>query len=511
MKNLIFSFLLAAVLINICSAQTGWYNQYSNTSNELRDVYFVNQNTGWVVGWNSTILKTTNSGLYWSVQNPVQYGISFQSCFFINENTGWICGSSGYSNILKTTNGGITWFLQLHSSNGILTGTYFTSSQNGCVVGYGGTILTTSNGGSNWIQRYSGVSVNLTNVFFVDENTGWVTGDNGIILKTSTAGAVWSPYLSGVSQNLEGIYFLSPGTGIICGNNGTILKTTDSGINWIPKFSGSSNWLNSISFVNENTGWIAGGNYDFYGQVLKTTNAGESWISQTIPLTGWLANIYFTGYNFGWAAGNSGKIISTISGGMPPPPVPLLVYPSQNAINIPLNATFRWNTSTGATHYSIHISPVPQFAVITDTAFVDTNFYNIPEGKLNNNLTYFWHVKAYNQAGSSQWSSTFMFSTLTTGINTIPAEIPKLFKLYDPYPNPFNPSTKIRIDIPMNSETSIRIFDISGRLVETIYNGLVTAGSHEVSWGAEKFNSGVYILQIVSKDFVSAKKLILLK
>lgn len=513
MKNVIIAFAMVLSFLVTSYSQTGWFKQYSNTTNDLRDVYFINQQTGWAVGWNSAIIKTTNSGLLWSLQNLPSQELNFQSCFFVNENTGWVCGGSGYnaSYIYKTTNSGTNWFLQYNAPYGILLGMQFVDSLTGFVSGYSGKILTTTNGGSAWEERSSGVSVNLTNVYFVNANTGWITGDSSIILKTTTGGAVWSPYFSGVNQNLEGIYFLSPLTGFISGYNGIIIKTTDGGLNWIPKYTGSTLWLNSISFADNNTGWVCGGAYFGYGTVLKTTNGGDNWMTQSIPVSNWLANITFVNSNYGWAVGDNGSVISTVNGGQPTPLAPVLVYPPHNSINIPVNATFRWNKSQGATNYSIHISPVPQFAVITDTAFVDTNCYSIPQGKLNNNLTYFWHVKAYNQVGASQWSSTYMFSTLTTGINTVSSEIPKSFKLHDPYPNPFNPLSKIQLEIPKSIFMKIQIFDLSGRLVERLYEGIVSAGIQEVVWNADKFNSGVFILQVSSNEYNAVKRLVLLK
>jgi len=514
MKYIVSVTFVLLVLFNNCFPQSGWFNQYSNTTNHLRDVHFVNSRLGWAVGWYNTICKTTNGGLSWFPQYSPSVQNSFQSCYFVNELTGWICGGSTISNtsyIYKTTNGGNNWFIQYSSSSGVLTGVYFSGISNGGAVGYGGKILVTSDGGDNWIAKSSGTSVNLTNIFFKDSINGWVVGDSGIIIKTTNGGAVWSPYYSGTNQNLEGLYFLSSQTVFISGYNGVVLKTIDNGINWITKYSGSSNWLNSVCFLNDNTGWIAGGNYPNLGVILKTTNGGENWIGQTIPYVPWIANIYFKSSDTGWAVGNDGTVISTVTGGLPIPLAPTLIFPSNNLINVPINTTFRWSNVAGAEQYSIHISTVPHFAVIVDTATVDTNFYNIPEGKLVNNLTYFWHVKASNHLGTSLWSATFMFSSFTTGIYTISTSIPKDFKLYDAYPNPFNPFTKIKFDLPINSSVQLRIYDLSGKLIETLYDGNIISGSHEYNWNADKFNSGVYIFQLISKEYNSSKKLVLIK
>lgn len=514
MKRITSICLILFAITNFCFSQSGWFNQYSNTTNNLRDVQFLNQKTGWAVGWNNTICKTTNAGLSWFSQYTPSPQNSFLSCYFLNEQTGWIAGgskSSSTSYIYKTTNGGENWVVQYNSNSEMIMRIYFSGVSNGTAVGLGGKLLSTSDGGANWIVRLSGVTRNLTNVCFVDSTSGWVIGDSGVVLKTTNGGTIWSPYFSGTNQNLEGLYFLSSQTGFIVGYNGVILKTTDSGINWIPKYSGSVNWLNSICFVNDNTGWISGGSYYSYGEILKTTSGGESWTGQTIPYVPWLADIYFHNSDTGWVVGTNGTILSTVNGGMPVPSAPNLIFPLNNSINVPLNTTFRWSSVASAEQYSIHISTVPHFAVIVDTATVDTNYYAIPEGKLLNNLTYFWHVRASNSIGVSLWSSSFMFSSLVTGINTISSTVPKDFKLYDAYPNPFNPVTKLKFDIPKNSTVQLRIFDLSGKLIETLFEGNIIPGTHEYSWNADKYNSGVYIFQVISKEYKSSKKLVLIK
>jgi len=89
MKKLIIT-LLILLITSTAFSQSGWFQQQSGTSRKLNDVYFVNSNTGWVVG-DSTILKTINSGLNWSTQSlPVQSQI--KSVHFINAFTGYAVG-----------------------------------------------------------------------------------------------------------------------------------------------------------------------------------------------------------------------------------------------------------------------------------------------------------------------------------------------------------------------------------------------------------------------------------
>ena len=514
MKILISVTFVLLTLVNICYPQSGWFTQYSNTTNHLRDVQFVDQQTGWSVGWSNTIRKTTNGGLTWFSQYSPSSQNNFQSCCFINSMTGWIGGGSQTGNvsyIYKTTNGGENWVNQYNSNSGIIMKVTFAGSLYGCAAGDGGKILTTTDGGQNWIQRVSGISTALTNVFIRNSSTGWIVGDYGVILKTTTGGVLWSPYYSGTTQNLEGVRFISDLTGFAVGYNNVILKTTDGGQNWATKPSGTTGyWLNSVSFVNSTTGWISGGNYNGNGQIYKSTNGGESWQLQVIPSTSWLANIHFVNIDKGWAVGSNGSIVNTINGGLPGPNAPNLVFPPNNSINVPVNTTFRWSNVTGAQHYTFQISTLSNFSVITDSITVDTNLYSIPIGKLTYALTYFWRVKAFNAVGSSPWSSVWMFSTLT-GINSISTVIPSEFKVYDAYPNPFNPTTKIKFDVPKATSMQIIVFDVTGRQVDRVFDGNISAGTFEYTWKAEKFNSGVYILRVISKEFSASKKLLLVK
>ena len=99
--------------------------------------------------------------------------------------------------------------------------------------------------------------------------------------------------------------------------------------------------------------------------------------------------------------------------------------------------------------------------------------------------------------------------------------IPTKFALHLPYPNPFNPITTIRFNIavetlPRNNRdrghaTSLQIFNITGRLVETLVNGDFVAGKHEVIWDASNHSSGIYFAELVSGENRSVQKLVLLK
>ena len=88
---------------------------------------------------------------------------------------------------------------------------------------------------------------------------------------------------------------------------------------------------------------------------------------------------------------------------------------------------------------------------------------------------------------------------------------PLTFKLYKPYPNPFNPITTIRFSVETMHATFLRIYDITGRLVEDLVNDELVSGAHEIIWNASLLPSGVYFVRLQNGDQVETQKLILLK
>ncbi|MBU0472966.1 MAG: family 43 glycosylhydrolase [Bacteroidetes bacterium] len=85
------------------------------------------------------------------------------------------------------------------------------------------------------------------------------------------------------------------------------------------------------------------------------------------------------------------------------------------------------------------------------------------------------------------------------------------FRLEQNYPNPFNPATKILYSVPKNSYVSLKVYDILGGEVATIYEGMRNAGNYEVSFDGSMLTSSVYMYQLKSDNFIETKKFLLLK
>jgi len=89
--------------------------------------------------------------------------------------------------------------------------------------------------------------------------------------------------------------------------------------------------------------------------------------------------------------------------------------------------------------------------------------------------------------------------------------LPTEFALNQNYPNPFNPTTTIEFALPKSSEVSLVIYDVLGRVVKEIVSGTYEAGNHKVIFNATNMASGIYFYKLKAGDFVSVKKLTLLK
>jgi len=85
------------------------------------------------------------------------------------------------------------------------------------------------------------------------------------------------------------------------------------------------------------------------------------------------------------------------------------------------------------------------------------------------------------------------------------------YKLHINYPNPFNPETSIKYEIPYTSKVTVKIFDITGKEVETLVDRQLEAGSYEVKWNASDYPSGVYFYKLTAGDYTETRKMILLK
>jgi hypothetical protein len=79
------------------------------------------------------------------------------------------------------------------------------------------------------------------------------------------------------------------------------------------------------------------------------------------------------------------------------------------------------------------------------------------------------------------------------------------------FPNPFNPSTKIKFNIPVSEIVTIDVYNTLGQKILTLLNSKINAGSHTVEFNVDNLPSGVYFYRLQAGDYLDVKKMILLK
>ncbi|MCF8261784.1 MAG: T9SS type A sorting domain-containing protein, partial [Melioribacteraceae bacterium] len=85
------------------------------------------------------------------------------------------------------------------------------------------------------------------------------------------------------------------------------------------------------------------------------------------------------------------------------------------------------------------------------------------------------------------------------------------FKLGNPYPNPFNPTTNIQFKIPQTSNVTISVYNSLGEAVELLHSGTTHTGVHNIYWNASFYSSGNYFIQMRTENYSETKKVCLVK
>jgi hypothetical protein len=98
-----------------------------------------------------------------------------------------------------------------------------------------------------------------------------------------------------------------------------------------------------------------------------------------------------------------------------------------------------------------------------------------------------------------------------TSIDEFGNVLPKEYALSQNYPNPFNPSTKIRFALPKSGNVTLKVFDVTGRVVATLVNGNLQAGEFEYTLDGSNLSSGIYFYRIQADGFSSVRQMILIK
>jgi photosystem II stability/assembly factor-like uncharacterized protein len=420
-----------------CGYFSSWSSDYYvGVNRDLLDVYFTDDQHGYICGMQGTLVRTVNQGTNWTT---VATGTTanLNGVFCTNDTTAFACGDGG--KLLKVHRTTIVSSQTLGTAN--LNKIHFTNALTGYAVGHAGTVYKTTDGGTSWNLLPIPTTVNLLSLDFTSEQHGAITGDGGQIFVTSDAGQTWTAAVTPVTTsvlsiafknvlegnaigsnfllrtidggvswqhatgNLQKTHFPSPQVGYAVGATGMILKTTNAGNDWKQINTGPEQNV-GVYFLNNDTGYVVGSN------VRRTLNGGLSWTNIPVPTTYGLYDVYFSDYNHGTIVGNRTILYTSNAGQTWTASSPTTTVYTD--LHFPSPSTGYFCTSTGKVFKSTNggVSWVPQATPIS-SSLANIFFLNNTEG---------WAVGLagkilHTSNGGTTW--TLQTSGVTTTLNGI--------------------------------------------------------------------------------------------
>jgi photosystem II stability/assembly factor-like uncharacterized protein len=219
-----------------------WEGAYTQLVNyAIHDLHFTSPDNGFAFMTWSQFGKTTDGGNTWSLATGGGFTAwDFFGGYMLDENTGYAVGDNQV--LCKTTDGGehfaIYEWNDYSDFTGIrIWGVHATSDLNAWAVADSGVVFRTIDGGTTWSRStIAGEGDNLTDICFVNANTGYIVGFNGKVFKTTDGGDTWVQEPQLTTNNLNSVFFISANLGWAVGDNGTILRfwIDDTGISDFP-------------------------------------------------------------------------------------------------------------------------------------------------------------------------------------------------------------------------------------------------------------------------------------
>lgn len=303
--------LLPVLLVALSLSSFGqWNAQTSGITSDLEAVHFFDADNGIAGGESGNYVHTTDGGMTWS--NSSVGGTVTTGAHMTSANDWYFCGNQGGTGVVyKTTDGGVNW-----SASGLtptLNAIWFTSANNGYVVGSGGAGYRTTNAGASWAAMTMSSSNDYTDVHFPSATRGYAVTAGGEISRTTNGGTSWTNIGSLPGAILHGVHFSHPDSGYVVGASGYLRKTFNGGSSWFGLGGPQANAdIQDIYMFDFNTGIFCG-----LDNTLKKTTDSWAWLDQAYPAPGpdSLNSIWFANDSCGWIVGTGGSIYKTCSQG----------------------------------------------------------------------------------------------------------------------------------------------------------------------------------------------------
>lgn len=308
--------LLFTLIFCIHAVNAEWIRQKTNSFAWFRDVFFVNEMKGWIVGTDGTLISTTDGGATW-VQTHKFTTDTFLQVHFTDENNGWILcerniyarGANASSYLRKTTDGGRNWEKIEFEDAGRerVTKLLFNEWGGATAFGEGGMFYKLQEDGVTWKKSRRAIHFLLLDGAFGDRDIGAIAGAGGTIMFTENSGLTWekATLMGNTETRVNSIFFVGPKNGWAVGSNGVIYHSSGGGRLWRQQESGTRINLNDVYFTNSTNGWAVGDK----GIIVRTRDGGRTWSDGDSHVTHKLEKIIFAGTR-GWAVGFGGTVLT---------------------------------------------------------------------------------------------------------------------------------------------------------------------------------------------------------
>lgn len=187
--------------------------------------------------------------------------------------------------------------------------------------------------------------------------------------------------------------------------------------------------------------------------------------------------------------------------------MPQLVSAAPTYANRADNFTLKWNKVQDADRYLVQASTEQTFTSLfrsSPTSDTVKAFSGFSQGQ-----QYYWRVQASNFVGSGPWSDVWNFTANVTGVKE--EGIPTEYSISQNYPNPFNPTTTISYQLPVDSQVTLKVYDVLGREIETLVNERQHAGKYSLSLDGRNLSTGVYYYRLQTANEMTTRNMALLK
>ncbi len=370
-----------------------------------------------------------------------------------------------YAGVFRSVNGGYNW---ISCSEGMIDGHVYSLAINNQGIMFAGSesfgLYISTNNGSSWQQTSLNVNLKIRSIAINQQGDIFAATSGHGVYKSTDNGSTWSntsipDNVNSLSVHTNGYIFAAART------PNALYRSTDDGASW-DVLDTSDHAYNAVATAPNGNIFAITGNFITAGligdKIVRSTDNGDTWTVQ---------------YNF--ATSSYGMVINQL-----------------NHIFVGRYLNVFQSTDEGIT-----------FSVLNNGLSYPNNEKLITLGC--DSAGYVFLGQELGAVYRSNWP--------TIGIKKTGKEIPVEYKLYQNYPNPFNPVTKIKFNIQANGKrqtanVKLIIFDITGKLINSIADETLKAGTYSIEWDAAMYSSGIYFYSlIINGSIIGTKKMIFIK